>query len=76
MPMQINGPIERVPLPSGGQRGPAPVYQIEDLEVGDSRLFMAEPRLVRAAVWKRARKLGLRFISKAEGKGVRVWRVA
>lgn len=74
--MNINGPKELgVPLPQMNTRGPRPVYLIEDLEVGESRLFHAKPKNVRSALWPRAKALGFKIITATEGEGLRVWRV-
>lgn len=75
--MDINGPIERdIPLPRAGRKGPAPTYLIDDMEPGDSRLFMAHPKRVRPAVWPRAKALGFVLRSASEGENTRVWRLS
>jgi len=71
---EINGPVERISLvPKKGGR--KPLYVIEDLEVGESRLIAAPPRNVRAAISPRAKALGFRIRTASEGDGCRVCRV-
>lgn len=73
--MSINGPIERDIPPPGGTKMPV-LYLIEDMEVGDSRFFNADPMKVRPAVFQRAKRLGISMRTMSEGRGIRVWRVA
>lgn len=74
--MDINGPIERGIEPRRGLRGPAPKYVIDDLQVGDSRRFGAPPNRIRAALWPRAKALGITLRTATDGDGTRVWRIA
>jgi hypothetical protein len=72
----IQPPESGVPIPPISYTGGRPaLYKIEDLSVGDSRLFTGTPNNVRASVWPRAKALGWRMISRKEAGGVRVWRV-
>lgn len=58
-------------------RGRRPTYPFEDMKrIGDSFYIDANPRTVAAAACMNAKKTGNKYITKAEGDGVRCWLLA
>ena len=73
-------PIEKdIPLPTTGRRVK---YPFKDMEVGDSFFvppeghFGGEPlrKRINQNAYQNGRKIGMKFITRVEKRGVRVWR--
>ena len=62
-----------IPLPKIAKRN---VYPYESMDIGDSFfLESANPQTVANNNYVRGKKLGMKFIARKEGNGVRVWRI-
>lgn len=69
----INLVVEKsVPVPSGKKR-----YPYKEMEVGDS-FFVDSGKIqtVCNANYRASKRLGMTFMARKEGEGVRVWRTA
>lgn len=65
-----------VPMPAKSTGRPS-IYPFKNMEVGDS-FYVAgrSPRLMGGAITGAKKSNGFDFVSRAEGEGTRIWRIA
>lgn len=65
-----------IPVPSeAANKGRTSVYPFGNMKVGDSFFTETEKERLRPAATQYARRNGVKFTTRKEGAGIRVWRI-